>query len=176
VPIRDYHTAQTVPTAKAKRPMTRKHALDKAGKDANTIITIRDYHCDVVIGGVLWGKGRWSLEEVAESMRRPKFPMYLGRKSCPLASPLNPCVVKAESPVDALASIEIPEWLGTTPLLDQDYAQPIYSDPVEGISRPLSIQRVPGEPLDRHTWTFGDCDVWHLSNKCAENDATGNES
>ena len=168
-PLRDYHTIQTVPTAKAKRPATRRHALENAGRDINTVITFRDYQCDVLIGVVLWGQGRWPLDDLVNHLRRPKFPLYLGRKSCPLASPLNANVVKAKDPVDAMTHIEIPKWLRSTKWSEQDRMQhPVYSDPVDDLDNPPLSEQVPGEPLDRQAWTFGECTVWHLGGRRSE--------
>ena len=162
-PLRDYHTVQTVPTAKVKRPATRRQALECAGHDVNTVITIRDYRCDVMIGVALWGDGRWTLDDFARHLRRPRFPLYLGRKSCPLAGPLNARVVMAVGPVEALASIDVPEWLRPAWWSDSGRArQPVYSDPLDGFDRPPSSERVPGEPLDRLAWTFGERTVWRL--------------
>lgn len=168
-PLRDYHTVQTVPTARAKRPPTRKHALACAGRDVNTVITIRDYRCDVLIGVVLWGNGRWTLDLLGERLRRPVFPLYLGRKSCPLASPLNPCVVMAPGPVEALARIEIPEWLRPARWPEQERRRYlVHSDPVDGFDRPPSTEQMPSEPLDRQAWTFGEWTVWHLEDHRSE--------
>ncbi len=162
-PFRDYHTVQTVPTAGAKRPPTRKHALARVGREINTVITIRDYRCDVLIGVALWGNGQWTLGDLSLRLRRPVFPLYLGRKSCPLASPLNPDVVMAAGPVEALARIEIPEWLRPERWSEQGRGRhPVYSDPVDGLDPPPSIEQVPGEPLDRQVWTFGERSVWHM--------------
>ncbi len=168
-PLRDYHTVQTVPTAKVKRPATRNRALARIGRDANTVITVRDYRCDVLIGVALWGEGRWALEDLAAHLRRPRFPLYLGRKSCPLASPLNPDFVTAESPVEALAGIEIPEWLCSVGWSERDRSRHlVHSDPVDGFGPPPPHERVPGEPLDRQAWTFGECTVWHLGARRGE--------
>lgn len=176
-PLRDYHTVQTVPTSRAKRPPTRGDALARVGRDANTVITIRDYRCDVLIGVVLWGDGRWTLGDLAGHLRRPKFPLYLGRKSCPLAGPLNPDVVTATSPVAALDCIEIPEWLRPERWSEQDLGRyPVYSDPVEGVDPPPSTERVPGEPLDRQAWTFGERTVWHLGDYRSERGHDGGEA
>ena len=138
-PLRDYHTVQTVPTAKVKRPATRRRALARAGRDANTVITIRDYRCDVLIGVAIWGDGRWALGDLADRLKRPRFPLYLGRKSCPLASPLNPKVVMEEGPVEALARVEIPEWLRPDGWSEQDRSRfLVHSDPVDGFGPPPS--------------------------------------
>ena len=170
VPLRDYHTVQTVPTARAKRPPTRKHALARVGRDVNTVITIRDYRCDVLIGVALWGNGQWTLDlSLGERLRRPVFPLYLGRKSCPLASPLNPDVVMAAGPVEALARIEIPEWLRPERWSEQERGRYlVYSDPVDGFDRPPSTEQMPSEPLDRQVWTFGERTVWHLGDHRSE--------
>ena len=177
-PLRDYHTVQTIPTAKAKRPATRRHALARVGRDVNTVITVRDYRSDVLIGVALWGDGRWTLGDLSGHLRRPKFPLHLGRKSCPLASPLQPEVVKASGPVEALASIEIPEWLCSGRWLEPDRSRhPVYSDPVEGLGHPPSSEQVvPGEPLDRQAWTFGECTVWHLGDHGIEHGSDGGEA
>ena len=163
VALRDYHTVQTVPTAKAKRPSSRSQALALAGGDTNTIITIRDYRCDVMVGAALWGNGPWELEALAGFLRRPVYPLYLGRKSCPLTAPLNPLVCAARGPVEALEKIEVPEWQRLGSFRDRSRSRfPVHSDPVGGFDPPPVSERVPGEPLDRQAWTFGECTVWQL--------------
>jgi len=176
-PLRDYHTVQTIPTVRAKRPATRENASARAGRDANTIITIRDYRCDVLVGVALWGDGRWTLDDLAAHLRRPSFPLYLGRKSCPLASPLNPEIVTATGPVEALASIEIPEWLRPTGWSEQDRRRfLVHSDPVDDLQPPPLSERVPSEPLDRQAWTFGERIVWHLNDPRGEQGSVGDET
>ncbi len=163
IPLRDYHTVQTVPTPKARRPATRRDALERVGRNANTVITHRDYRCDVLIGAALWGDGRWMLADLAAHLRRPKFTLYLGRKSCPLSNPLDPEVVAAEGPVEALALIRVPEWLRPKGWSERDRAcRLVHSDPVDGFAPPPMNETVPGEPLDRRVWTFGECSVWRL--------------
>ena len=54
-PLRDFHTVQTVPTAKAKRPQSRPQALRDARDGLNTLITLRDYRNTPLYGVALWG-------------------------------------------------------------------------------------------------------------------------
>ena len=177
VALRDYHTVQTVPTARAKKPPTRKRALARAAGDANTVITIRDYRCDVLIGVAVWGDGPWGLKDLAACLRRPEFPLYLGRKSCPLASPLNPVVTFAAGPAEALACIEVPEWLRFDGSSEQDRPRfPVHSDPMDEHAPPSLSERVPGEPLDRQAWTFGECAVWLLDAHRMEQGGEGGEA
>ena len=128
------------------------------------MVTVRDYRCDVLVGVAVWGGDRWTLDELADRLRRPRYPLYLGRKSCPPASPLDPRVTAAEGPVEALAAIEIPELLRPPGRSDRDRAEGlVLSDPVDGIAPPPITERLPSEPIDRRDWTFGERSVWHLS-------------
>lgn len=105
VPMRDYHTVTTVPSATVRRPDSRPAALRAAGREANTTITLRDYRVDPLCAVALWGV---PLEPLAEALRRPVFTLYLGRKSCPLAAPPDPRIVAAGGPLEALVTARIP--------------------------------------------------------------------
>ncbi|MBK8667657.1 MAG: type I-E CRISPR-associated protein Cas5/CasD [Burkholderiales bacterium] len=110
-PLRDFHTVQTVPTAKARRPQSRPQALRDARGDLNTIITLRDYRCTPLYGVALWGAGVDTLlARVQQALLRPAYVLYLGRKSCPLSAPLAPRQVQADTPQQALAHIALPPW------------------------------------------------------------------
>ena len=106
-PIRPHHTVQTVPTAVVKRPQSRPEALRKAGQNVNTTITLRDYRTGVLYGVAVTGPG---LEALAAALERPVFPLYLGRKSCPLSAPVAPRIVQADTPEAALALAMLPPW------------------------------------------------------------------
>ncbi len=100
---RDYHTTQ-VPsggTGKKKKAFpTRRDELETPKEDLNTILSSRDYRCDTLYTICLWATNEsppYSLEILAEKLRRPAFTLYLGRKSCPLALPAQPIIVEANS-------------------------------------------------------------------------------
>jgi CRISPR system Cascade subunit CasD len=102
-PLRDYHTVETVKERKGFRPATRRHALRDG--DRNTIITERDYLSDVCATvAVMHVAGPFTLTEMADALRSPRFTLYLGRKSCALALPLSPAVTDATSIDEALQS------------------------------------------------------------------------
>lgn len=145
--FRDFHTVQAVPTARIKRPSTRREALGALRSNDNPVVTRRDYRTDCAFGVALWGSG--NPEQLRRALTHPFFVPYLGRKSCPLAAPMAPTVVEASSPVEALRHIRLPPYLASL-------------DP----ARPLSIASdaaLPGareqvrwdEPLDRSAWHFG---------------------
>jgi CRISPR system Cascade subunit CasD len=140
-PLRDYHTVQTVPTALARRPQARPAALALAGKDANTTITLRDYRTDALFGVAMTGPG---LPALAQALERPVFPLYLGRKSCPLSAPLAPQLVQADSPEAAMAALQLPPWRAGS------VARMICAD--EGPAERVETRH--DQPLDRSRWHF----------------------
>ena len=146
VAFRDFHTVQTVPTARIKRPATRRDALEALGSGDNPLITWRDYLSDCAFGVALWDvEGH---EEILEALSRPHFILYLGRKSCPLSAPMAPKVVEAESPIKALARITLPPFLALDP------ARPLLvasDEPLDGGRQEIRWD----EPLDRTSWHFG---------------------
>ena len=77
LPLRDFHTVQTVPTARAKRPPTRERALERAGRDVNT----SDHHSRLSVRriGRCRAVGRWPLA--------PRF--FCGAHAASGVSPLS---------------------------------------------------------------------------------------
>lgn len=144
VPLRDFHTVQTVPSANIKRPDTRRQALSALRSKDNPVITRRDYRCDCAFGVALWDGA--DLEAARVALERPVFTPYLGRKSCPLAAPMAPRIVEAADVVGALEQAVLPPWLsGRRPLT-------IASDTaIEGAMQ----ETLWDEPLDRAGWHFG---------------------
>ncbi|MDD7970604.1 type I-E CRISPR-associated protein Cas5/CasD [Roseinatronobacter alkalisoli] len=139
VPVRDYHTVETVPSAAAKSPNSRPEALRTAGTHTNTTITLRDYRAGPLYGISVAGEG---LQAIAEALRNPHFTLYLGRKSCPLAAPTGAKVVEAETEEAALALLDLPPWRKNA------------------VARTLVVDAALGEvvndvPLDRKLWHHG---------------------
>ena len=144
--FRDFHTVQTVPTARIKRPATRRDALEALGSGDHPLITWRDYRRDCAFGVALWGVEEAA--QVSEALARPRFTPYLGRKSCPLSAPMAPAVVEAESEVEALAQVTLPPFLAADP------AQPLVvasDEPLDGGRQEIRWD----DPLDRSQWHFG---------------------
>ncbi len=109
--LRDYHTIQVPAGRKGAAYATRKDELsarDKGGaRDLNTILSTRDYWCDSAYAICLWMRripGRFSLESIQESLRHPRYPLFLGRRSCPVSLPLDPQICQAGSFHEAYAS------------------------------------------------------------------------
>jgi CRISPR system Cascade subunit CasD len=95
-PLRDYHTVQ-VPPQKAKVAY-RSRPQELADRSRlGTLLSSREYRCDsIAIVAVEAQPGAaWTLQQVANALREPKFTLYLGRKSCAPALPLAPVVAIA---------------------------------------------------------------------------------
>ncbi len=102
--LADYHTTQVPSTKRGRRYATRAEEL--AEPELNTVLSRRDYRTGAWHLGAVWPRdgARWSLDELAEAMRRPRFVPYLGRKSCPLGVPLGPEIEEAPNAAAALLS------------------------------------------------------------------------
>jgi CRISPR system Cascade subunit CasD len=101
--LADYHTTQ-VPSAKRGRRFATR-AEEVAEPELNTILSRRDYRTGAWHLGAVWPRhdtAPWTLVELAEAMRQPRFTPYLGRKSCPLGLPLGPQIIDASDAPAAL--------------------------------------------------------------------------
>lgn len=102
--VRDYHTAQVPSTDKKRVHRHRKSELTAPGYKLNTVLSSRDYRSDGVWVVAIWltDKAVVTLAELAEALLKPRFTLYLGRKSCPLAAPLSPKVLETDNLQQAL--------------------------------------------------------------------------
>lgn len=159
-PLRDFHTAQTVPTAKVRHPQARPQALRDARRQApqgglHTILTLRDYRSDVLYGIALWNPAQSDLlARLQQALLKPAFVLYLGRKCCPLSAPLAPQQVQADSPQKALGHICLPPWR------QEEIALRMAADDVS--NAPHYEQRQ-DQAIDRLRWHFAPRQVAMLS-------------
>ncbi|MBL4543514.1 MAG: type I-E CRISPR-associated protein Cas5/CasD [Rhodobacteraceae bacterium] len=143
-PLRDYHTIETVPSAAVKRPNSRPEALAKARRRTNTTITLRDYRAGPLYGVAVWGDG---LDGLAAALMRPRYILYLGRKSCPLAAPPGPRLVEAESAEEALEQLTLPPWRQRDSRGNPATARVLVCEDEDG-------ETVHDVPIDRRLWHF----------------------
>lgn len=90
-PLRDYHTVQTVPSRRKALHATRREAL-RAGPVETALLTERDYVTDALFFAAMTldPAAPVTLDDCRNALLKPRFTLYLGRKSCPLALPLAP--------------------------------------------------------------------------------------
>jgi CRISPR system Cascade subunit CasD len=100
--LRDYHSAQVPSKKRGVTHLTRKSELSEA--KLNTVLSSRDYRCDGVWIVAVWLRvnSQVSLLALKEALVKPVYPLYLGRKSCPLALPLSPKILETDTLQQAL--------------------------------------------------------------------------
>lgn len=119
--MRDYHTAQVPSQDKKIQHRHRKSELSVHESKLNTVLSSRDYRCDGVwVVAISSAPGHdMDLQLLANALAKPKFTLYLGRKSCPLAAPLMPQLIETDSLKNAL-DMEFPSLL-KSPQEDQSW-------------------------------------------------------
>lgn len=131
----------------------------------------RDYRQDAValVAVQAVANAPYSLKQLADALKRPKFVLYLGRKSCPVDEPLHPCVMNANTINAAFADYrlkladlwqqQLPKHIEPNNLAIHKIA---WGDnfgaddlPVIGVKRDLSITRK-DQVITRQGWQFAD--------------------
>ncbi|MCK9555188.1 type I-E CRISPR-associated protein Cas5/CasD [bacterium] len=153
VVLADYHTAQ-VPSGK-ELYCTRRHELSGIKSDLNTILSTRAYRVDGLYTVMLWEtkKSEWGLERIQSKIEQPEFVLYLGRKSCPIALPLEAQVIKADYLVKALAKVK---FLDVQSLGFKSVGQKMLywdEDAIAGVIQEHVFERR-DIPLSRGRWQF----------------------
>lgn len=113
--LRDYHTSQVPKPRRKGEYMTRKDEMEAPDDRISTILSSREYRMESGWVVALWSRsasGSFSLEKIGEALRHPAFCLYLGRKSCPPALPLNPVLRSSTSLKNVLD--EYPESMPLT--------------------------------------------------------------
>lgn len=150
----DYHTAQVPSTRRKRTYHTRRQELQ--GDPINTVLSEREYRCDASYVAALWAATDEALPltDWRSALDRPRYPLYLGRKSCPPALPLQPQVVKAETLREAFACAEFV----THAELPQGDATSVHfeGDPTHGGYEVLASTLRRDEPLSRERWQFAE--------------------
>ncbi|MDB5969447.1 MAG: CRISPR-associated protein Cas5/CasD, subtype [Hydrocarboniphaga sp.] len=184
--LRDYHTAQVPSQTDLKKAphFTRRDELRAAPRsELNTILSARDYRSEALHVIAVWRRADSTetptLPELATALERPRFTLYVGRKSCPLAFPLAPQIVDAPDLLSAF-KVELtdfssrwqivssgpgfdrrllPQRLGIGRLLGTDPAWLFWedgdaADPPSGLET-LQTHTRNDASLSRKRWQFG---------------------
>jgi CRISPR system Cascade subunit CasD len=152
--LRDYHTSQVPSAKKGVVHYTRRSEL--AADNLNTILSSRDYRCDAAYTvAIIVAEGSpYTVQQLAAALLKPVFMLYLGRKSCPLAMPLQPQVVNAATLREALASVSPVEELSG--IVQKGDAMVFWEDDTaSGLERQQVITRR-DEPRSRKRWQFSE--------------------
>ena len=161
--LRDFHTAQ-VPSTKKKSNYRYTRRDELATAELGTILSFRTYRQDSLSVVAVWletsAPCQYSLDEIQRALQRPHFPLYLGRKSCPLALPLHPCPIQHSS---LQAALDQYEPASAVAMLHRNELPRYYWEHGERIGMDgLEAYRVPryDQPLSRRRWQFASRDEY----------------
>lgn len=154
--LQDYHTVQMPRENKKLRYATRRDELRLAPEEQQTLLSNREYRCDAYYHiAVMATEGApYSLESLCAALQQPVFPLYLGRKSCPLGLPLAPqCFDGTLAQVLYCAETQLLTLLKPS----VGWGKQCYWEdgmPHVGLTLQQSLSRQ-DQPLSRQRWQFG---------------------
>ena len=154
--LRDFHTV-SAPRENKKMPYyTRKDELELAPDEINTLISQREYRTDGYwhIAVSITEGAPYTLNALRDALLHPHFPLYIGRKSCPLALPLAPrliCGTLREIFTYASEDLRPQELTGLT--VSQGYCW--WEDPDDNSIGWQEKQHCNNQPISRQRWQFG---------------------
>ena len=161
-PLRDYHTVQTVPSRRRVTYETRRAAL-RSGRAETALLTERDYVTDALFFAAmaLDAEAPFTLADCLAALFAPRFMLYLGRKSCPLALPLSPGIrPDCEDAAEALRQQEAAHrtrGAAVWPVRHDDHGRTISGDPefLRPGNRAHRREQRRNRPGSRATWQYG---------------------
>ena len=172
--VRDFHTIQ-VSDKNHNLLSTRKRELDG---DKNTILSYRDYRVEAFYQVAIWkktGKTLFSLEEIKQALEYPKFPLYLGRKSCPLSLPLYPIIlsnVSLKQAFDGYPLNKATEWtgrLGASHLISYFWEKDYLQEKELGMSPTMIYPRC-DQVVSRKRWQFSNREECYYAENLSGNE------
>lgn len=94
--LRDYHTTQAPRSIRNVTYRTRRDELMFGKAPLGTILSSREYRSDALALVAVRGlsDAPYDLQTIKAHLEKPVLHLYLGRKSCPLAAPMDPQIIK----------------------------------------------------------------------------------
>lgn len=151
----DYHTVQVPAQRRMAKFRTRKDELGEP--QLGTLLSSREYRCDAAYVAALWVARKpvpFSLEELENAVKSPKYTPYMGRKSCVMAMPLAPKVEEFGTLKSALDSREVFERAMNGIIRKQPWLYYWDDHPDSGLTSEQSTERW-DLPRSRTRWQFG---------------------
>lgn len=162
--LRDYHTIQVPPERRGVRHLTRRDELKS--ETLNTLLSQRDYRSDAHYIVAIWEKKGGDndiLKRLQEALQRPRFMLYLGRKSCPPALPLAPQIIQAADLRQAFDSARFADANLLVALPSNGERIFVWDESVEAGMTPMHVSPRRDEPTSRKRWQFAERDEYYRS-------------
>ena len=170
--LRDYHTAQAPDSVGKFQYRSRRDEVVTGRDRLGTVLSSREYRTDAqaVVAIRAHEGANWSFEQLTAALQKPKFHLYLGRKSCPLAAPLATKVIVADGFRQALDGYVVedllmdqPDWACDQRWLPRAALTHYYWEgqaddfsPADDFFRPAAVQQLKrrDQPASRSRWQF----------------------
>lgn len=171
--LKDYHTAQAPDSSGKFRYRTRRDELVHGRDRLGTILSSREYRTDsqAIVALCEQEGAPYTLGALQQALLSPIFQLYLGRKSCPLAAPLDPQLIDAENFKAAFDGyhlkpllVDEPEWSNDKRWLKPDALTHYYWEGTPDEFMPFhendlsarQLQKLTryDKPLSRQRWQF----------------------
>ena len=169
--LADYHTTQVPDSVGKVHYRSRRDELVVGRDRLKTILSSRQYRSDALAIVALHVNTEvpYSLEAIRKALHSPCYHLYLGRKSCPLAAPLNPMVIDADGFRAAFDSYEAGdllidpngEWASDARWLPEKEPRYYWEGSLASFDKTLETQRDSVQqlvrrdmPLSRRRWQF----------------------
>lgn len=173
--LRDYHTAQVPDSVGNFTYRTRRDELILGKDRLGTILSSREYRSDALslVAIRAFPSAQYDLRMIKGHLAKPRLHLYLGRKSCPLAAPMNPIISEEKKNFyEAFASYEHKTMLPTRPdekdclskrdtywLALSDERHYYWEGTVSDFSEAIDLSKIQtrtrhDQPLSRKRWQF----------------------
>ncbi|MFZ3115544.1 MAG: type I-E CRISPR-associated protein Cas5/CasD [Syntrophales bacterium] len=167
----DYHTVFTYKQDEPLLCATRSEEVEVIRKRLSArkddwknclILTSRYYLVDFLATVLIWQRRETlpPLKDIVEALVCPRFSLYLGRKSCPLALPLEPNIISADSLSEAfIKTAKCFTQFECVKSLQRGKEPMIYWEDSVPLGEPLGSASVMTRtcndiPVSRTSWTF----------------------
>ena len=179
MPIEDYHTIQSPSQAALKTARHNSRAAEIAAirweqmekkQQPGAIQSRRTYYTDsiytVALSETDLERVKWDVLKINDlsgllaKLREPEFPLYLGRKSCPLGLPLEPQIKTAENVKQAFVKAEFDFKDELMPLLEKSRIIRYYTEEKEMTEMKQSRR---DQPVSKERWQFTDRDEYYFA-------------
>ncbi|AKB19754.1 type I-E CRISPR-associated protein Cas5/CasD [Methanosarcina sp. WWM596] len=162
--LRDYHTAQIPSVSSIKKQKhidTRKGELGVEKEKLTAVLSSRDYYSDSLYTIAICSKEEHSeafpypLELLEKKLNEPEFVLYLGRKSCPLALPVEAKIIDCNGLKEAFDKVEF-KCEPLLRLLKKQKQARLYWEGEENGLIPIHTIMRRDLTLSRKRWQFAD--------------------
>ena len=164
--LRDYHTTQVPDSVGKFTYRTRRDELVLGKARLGTILSSREYRSDALalVAVKALPNAPYDLQTIKKHLEKPMFHLYLGRKSCPLAAPLNSQISEGKNNYyEAFKAYEYKSMMPTNRdaywLRQADDRYYYWEGDTSDFSDSLDLSRMQtrirhDQPLSRERWQF----------------------